>query len=50
MFLNVRLVMSDLHPLLPFLSIKHHILNYCPTEVLTDRGKDNKYFPSCAGC
>jgi hypothetical protein len=49
MFLIVRFVLSDFRPLLTFLSIKHRILNYGPTELLTNRGKDNKYFPSWAG-
>jgi len=50
MFLNVRFVLSDFHPLLTFLSIQHRILNCGTAELLTDRGKDNKYFPSWAGC
>lgn len=37
MFLNVMLVVSDFHPLLTFLSIKHSILNCGPTELLTER-------------
>lgn len=50
MFLNVRFVLSDLYPLLTFLNVKHRILNYGATELLTDRGKYNKYFPSWAEC
>ena len=50
MFLNVRFVLSDFHPLLTFLNIRHRILSYGPTELLTDRGKDSKHFPSWAGC
>jgi hypothetical protein len=49
-FLNVRFVLSDFRLLLTFLSIQHRILNYDPTELLTDRGKDKKYFSSSAGC
>lgn len=36
--------MSDFHPLLTFLSIKLRILNYGPTELLTE-GKTNVFRP-----